>query len=1428
MEQHHQRRLEDYTVGWVCALPIELEAARAMLDEEHNTPQVLDGNVYTFGRIHGHNVVIGCLPSGQYGTNSAAVVATRMARTFRSLRSRFMVGIGGGVPSAEADVRLGDVVVSEPKNDLPGVVQYDMGKRLPNGQYKRTGFLPPPPDEVLQATAKLKSSRDRKPLSSLLPQSFNRPDSQDVLFEGSYEHIGGSTCQNCLQSRVVPRSPRSDGEPRVHYGIIASGNQVMKDGIERDKLTDQVGEVLCFEMEAAGLMSIFPSLVIRGICDYADSHKNKEWQPHAAGVAAAYVKELLVVIPPPAEEISQTVTNVTTVDSDSWQPTKEDQNRCLKSLWFSEMAMREHAIDSETPGTCVWLDGHENFKAWLRQRQGLLWIQGNPGAGKSTLMRHALYAQRQHESSKNMIVLGFFFHARAGSTSIQNSVLGFYRSLLHQLLSKAPTLLTDFMTKFKNILQSTNGSTLDWAPYQNELRNFLRDSMPRYSESKSIQIFVDALDESGEKISRELVQYFDRLVKDTTQQNGSLAICFSYRHFPIINPKDCLTICVENENRQDLATHIQDRLENRPEALRLKEKILEKAQGLFQWVDLVVQMIAEMDDEGDYGQMETRLKGIPEGLGPLYDTILDKLVSKEPQRATRLLRWICFAFRPLKMSEMRWAIMIDGDCQFSSLKQLAQHRLFAKTDEQLRKQIRTLSGGLAEVAEERETEDQSGIIQFIHLSVQDYLCKSGLRRLGCEASEGEHHFQLSRACVQYLKMPEIRRLEPVNIDETRRLTAEKAGMFSFIEYAVGDWTRHALTADSNGILLGRFFDLLPWPSCDFADTTARLGESFRAQYLDLYRRDAYDGKPAHATILHQAAFYSLPSWVQAICDSVPYAVQSEDNRGRTALSWACLSEPSLWIGRDGTYHPNMAQNITKTINILLKQQGTNPNSRDQDGRTPLAIAAADGNPLAMKLLSRRQVVDVNCKDRFGCTPLISTVRLWGTKIVQEDLCEQCDVHGRVRLLLKRSDIDINTGDFEGRTALSWAVGLSARRLVQRLLSQSDIVTDQKDNQGRSPLSWAAEGDETKDPLKILQMLLERGDVDPDSKDKDGRTPLSYASGSHLCERSWTDSPVVEILLDRRDVNPDSRDINGRSPLSWAAEKGSAHAIQKFIDRVDVDLGSYDNKGRTPRWYLQDFLDREMDSSLGFSYSEPATHDNDPDVSDDGDPDVSDDDPDVNDDDPDVSDDDPDVSDDDLMDIWDELDVSDDDPDVGDNNPDVRDDDPNVGDNANVDNDNPDVNNDNPDVSYGELNYGELNYGELNYGELNYSDDDLDVGDDYPDLSDDGLDDLLSAFDWKQLLMSSSENRKRVMELLKELFKDAQIISDFLQEDRRMMIIFIKRSKRMMILKKRQKRMRILVKKQRRKTILDEKQRMKILEEKQRRMEILEQLLVLLP
>lgn len=305
--------IQDYTVGWICALPIEMAAAKGMLDEHYGKPNEQDDsdkNNYWLGRIGKHNVVIACLPNGVYGVTSAAVVASQMLCSFRSIKIGLMVGIGGGVPSKEHDIRLGDVVVSKPGQKSGGVVQYDFGKTLVGGEFVQTGSLNKPPQILLTATASLETNHEMeeskilqflshmvKKYPKMRTEYSYQGAEHDLLYRAEYDHIGtNNTCENCDITNKEERPIRDHNTPVIHYGTIASGNQVMKHGATRDRLREKL-DVLCFEMEAAGMMDNFPCLVIRGICDYADSHKNKRWQKYAAATAAAYTKELLEIIP---------------------------------------------------------------------------------------------------------------------------------------------------------------------------------------------------------------------------------------------------------------------------------------------------------------------------------------------------------------------------------------------------------------------------------------------------------------------------------------------------------------------------------------------------------------------------------------------------------------------------------------------------------------------------------------------------------------------------------------------------------------------------------------------------------------------------------------------------------------------------------------------------------------------------------------------------------------------------------------------------------------------------------------------------------------------------------------------------------------------------------------------------------------------------
>ena len=219
-------------------------------------------------------------------------------------------------------IRCGDVVVSKPTGGHSGAVQYDHGK-AETGYFRRTAVLAPPPAVLLNAAQDLAAKRARtrkdpvmeniKRIDTDIPglRKYRRPGpEQDHLYPADYVHLDSKvTCSRCRcdPNRRVQRDINGDDEDNdlrvvVHRGTIASGELVIKDGILRDQLAEQYG-VLCFDMEAAGALSDFPCIIIRGISDYSDSHKNNQWHGYAAAAAAAYARQLFFHMP--IDEVKQ-------------------------------------------------------------------------------------------------------------------------------------------------------------------------------------------------------------------------------------------------------------------------------------------------------------------------------------------------------------------------------------------------------------------------------------------------------------------------------------------------------------------------------------------------------------------------------------------------------------------------------------------------------------------------------------------------------------------------------------------------------------------------------------------------------------------------------------------------------------------------------------------------------------------------------------------------------------------------------------------------------------------------------------------------------------------------------------------------------------------------------------------------------------------
>ncbi|KAF4436311.1 hypothetical protein F53441_13292 [Fusarium austroafricanum] len=525
-----------YTVGWIAALPIELAAARALLDEEHTEPESFhppqsDSNNYTWGRMGRHNIVIASLPAGAHGTTSAATTATELVQSLPQLRFGLLVGVGGGIarPNDGQDIRLGDVVVSQPDGTSGGVVQYDFGKAKPNGVWERTGSLDKPPSillkalSALQADHEIHSSRIPELLKAMLEANpgMKRPKSNftyqgsanDRLFDSSYNHVGGKTCDKCDSSYEVDRGQRDSTEPEIHYGIIASGNTLVRDAVTRDKLLDIAGHrCLCVEMEAAGLIDRFPCLVIRGICDYADSHKNDQWRRYAAATAAAFAVELLSYVPVRQLEESQRAIEILQsleqkVDDLSNTIENLDHTLAHEQLLFVERALFNSDVEGLNhtclPGTRVQL--LEDINRWARDPKSktIFWLGGMAGTGKSTVSRTV--SQQQLESG----CLGATFFFKRGETDRDN-ISKVIPTLARQLGLNLPGMAQLIQEPLKDC-KSLVAKTLE-EKFEILINRPLTKFAAALSTPTSLVIVIDALDEcDGDAHVKQLLSLFSKM-----------------------------------------------------------------------------------------------------------------------------------------------------------------------------------------------------------------------------------------------------------------------------------------------------------------------------------------------------------------------------------------------------------------------------------------------------------------------------------------------------------------------------------------------------------------------------------------------------------------------------------------------------------------------------------------------------------------------------------------------------------------------------------------------------------------------------------------------------------------------------------------------------------------------------------------------------
>ncbi|KAH8691253.1 ankyrin repeat-containing domain protein [Talaromyces proteolyticus] len=1217
---------DDYTMGWICPLEVEQVAALEMLDEEHERlPQPpTDHNVYSLGSIASHNIVIAGLH--QPGNNPAATVVTQMRMTFPNLRLGLLVGIGGGVP-VKTDcgmIRLGDVVVSKPVGKHSGAVQYDHGKAKV-GQFERTGALAPPPAVLLNAAQDLAARRARSskdPLKENIKkidtsirglQKYKYPGAEyDYLYPSDYIHEKpGVSCAECgcdPSKRIQRMTDDNDNEPYivVHRGTIASGELVVKSAMLRDSLAKEDG-VLCFEMEAAGALADFPCIVIRGISDYCDSHKNDQWHGYAAMVAAAYARQLFFHMP--VDEVKRYISETAETDIHYVKLRSDNQGRQDILHWLTPVdygSQQSDYLKMRQPGTGQWLLDSAEYQVWLKTNNQTLFCPGIPGAGKTIISAVVVDDLATRFSSDPTVSIAYiYFNFRQ-----QQKVDDLMASLLKQLAQGQTSLPGSLEALYAQHKTKRTRPSLD------EILGGLHTVATMYSR---VFIVADALDEcqvSDDSRTRFLSELFN------LQTQHVVNIFATSRFIPQIIDQFNGSMSLEiRAHDEDVRQYLQGRItQSESKFLKtyceeIKNEITKVINGMFLLAQLHFDSIKTKKTPK---KVKNALETLPTGVTAYsyaYKDAMERIKAQDTdsrELAEHVLSWIIHAKRPLIIAELQHALAVEV-CEPE----------FDKENLPQIEDMVSVCAGLVTV------DKDSKIFRLVHYTAQEYFERTWSSWFPNAQTD------ITKICITYLSFNIFNK----GFCSSNEGFYERLRTNVLYDYAARNWGHHAYTAspEANELILS------------FLQNEAKVSSAHQAMMVNRNNQHMPREMPREVTGLHLAALFGLTNTIQALLED-GHDPDAKDTGGRT---------PLLYAARSG--HEEVVQ--------LLLNGGADINAKGQgpgrDGgnhyysyydQTALMYAARNGHTVVVRLLLEKGA-DINAKgsgdrngddDHYGQTALIYAISNGHEAVVQlllsrganvnaEEGCHDGDsvyfteYEGRtalmcavrngneamVRLLLEYG-ARVNTGEHGGsngygcydnehptyynRTALMYAARNGHEAIVRLLLEAGADVNAEEDGSryaagrnyedqhpnynGKTALMYAAiNGHEA-----VVRLLLSSG-ADINAKEKghdcygggddayeyDGRTALIYAA-------SKGHTAVVQLLIESGadvnaeetggydfydyNINDDKGNDYGRTALTYAAMKGREAVVRLLLAKDGVYVHSKDSTGQTPLSYAE--------------------------------------------------------------------------------------------------------------------------------------------------------------------------------------------------------------------------------------------------------------------
>lgn len=917
-------------------------------------------------------------------------------------------------------------------------------------------------------------------------------------------------------------------------------------------------------------------------------------------------------------------------------PLLSDEMRDIKQelisrLYFSKIDERLTHLTPAQGTTCRWFLTGSMYQSWQDVAQqsehgGFLWIKGNPGTGKSTLMKF-LFEQTivNSKDDPSRITLSFFFLARG--TAEEKTTMGLYRSLLHQLFELASDLKDslDWMTVDGARTIRSNG----WS--EEALKQTLKYVIPKLG-NRALTMFVDALDECDENKADDMVSFFEELCECATEARIQVHICFSSRYYPTVVIKNGIEVSLEDEigHKEDIRKYVKSRLrlkaKSKP-AEALRSEILQKSSGIFLWVVLVLDILNN-DNSISVQRLRERLKEIPPKLNELFQMILSR-DGDNLEQLQLCLNWVLFASRALKPQELYFAIQFGSDKECSGFWDQSDLDL-----DDMKTFVRNCSKGLAEVTRNKACE-----VQFIHESVKDFLLgKYGdqwSRTSGNLRGHGHHVLrdcciaQLNASISQQVEIPDP--LPPASQAAELRNTIDLK--FPFLKYSVHNVLHHSNLAQRNELDQRPFlseFPLQRWTTLNnalekyntrrYTDTVSLLyilGEKNLADLIRIHSRREFcfqiEAERCGAPILAALANNSRQA-VQTFL-----RVQAENEPPTSSLRR--LSEPyeqrkdkPTRFGRDFTLkrgkdilHELVDKDEEAVALAFVLSSHSHVESAGSSNSLDLELLSLAirqrHEALAILLLERSAYVHQNSAllDELlrlavnnGSEAIVNLLLDRGANIQPSLQGSQTPLsnaarggHVAVAKFLLEKGADIESRNENGWTPLHEAA-FTGKLAVVKLLLEKGADIESKDKNGWTPLHEAAFTGE----VDVIKFLLEKG-ADIESKDKDGNTPLSQAlvfgydavvkllleKGADIeSKNNYATTPLHQAtlrhsghsrnyifmkLLLEKGADVDSTDRNGRTPLSWTAATSEYRTTASLLIENGANIELSDNDGRTP-------------------------------------------------------------------------------------------------------------------------------------------------------------------------------------------------------------------------------------------------------------------------